>query len=231
MGLKHLAGLAVIATICVTGAACSAQDRKPAEDVGAAQTAYAAKDYSSLKGTPGFSDTILDNHFKLYQGYVKNTNALAGELAKLNAGGQDRTPQYAELKRRFGWEFNGMRFHEYYFENIGPSSPLEGGDALAKKISVAFGSVDNWRKDFVSTGMMRGIGWVVLTEDGATGNLFNTWVNEHDAGVLAGSRPLLVMDVFEHAYVADYGLERAKYIEAFMNNVKWDEVKKRLQKE
>ncbi|MFH1355139.1 MAG: superoxide dismutase [Candidatus Omnitrophota bacterium] len=189
---------------------------------------YQAKDYSSIIGMPGFSDTLLNNHFKLYQGYVKNTNTVLEKLSALLAAGNDRSPEYAELKRRLGWEFNGMRLHEYYFGNLGGKEPIDLKGALHKRISADFSSFNAWKQDFVSTGAMRGIGWVVLYLDQQNGKLINCWINEHDAGHPAGAVPLLVMDVFEHAYITDYQLDRAKYTEAFFNNINWKEVEGRI---
>lgn len=189
---------------------------------------YSAGDFSKLLGTPGFSDTLLNNHFKLYQGYVNNTNGVMEKLAALLADGKEKTPEYAELKRRFGWEFNGMRLHEYYFTNIGGKEPPDKKGSLYRKIVEEFGSFENWAKDFKATGVMRGIGWVVLYQDGPSGRLVNAWINEHDVGHPAGGIPILVMDVFEHAYITDYQLDRAKYIEAFFNVINWEEIGKRL---
>ena len=98
---------------------------------------YEAKDFSGILGTEGFSDTLLNNHFKLYQGYVANTNKVSDLLKSAEPG----TPQYAEMKRRFGWEFNGMRLHEYYFGNISKEKKtLPEGSELYKKITRDFGS-------------------------------------------------------------------------------------------
>jgi superoxide dismutase, Fe-Mn family len=189
--------------------------------------AYAAKDYSKLIGMAGFSETLLKNHFTLYQGYVTNTNKVLDGLALLAKEGKAATPEYAEMKRRLGWEFDGMRLHEYYFENLGGKTPLGSSGKLAKKMIESFGSVDAWEKDFRATGAMRGIGWVALYEDPASGGLINFWINEHDGGHPAGARPLLVMDVFEHAFLTDYGLKRADYIEAFFKNIDWAAVEAR----
>ena len=184
--------------------------------------AYEAKNFESLLGTKGFGDQLLKNHFTLYQGYVTNTNKVADALAGMAKEGKTTAPEYAELKRRFGWEFNGMRLHEYYFDNI-----IKGGKALDKntnlykKIVADFGSYENWEKDFKATGAMRGIGWVILYYDGTEGRLFNTWINEHDVGHLSGAKPLIVMDVFEHAYMIEYGLKKADYIEAFFKAIDW----------
>ncbi len=190
--------------------------------------AYTAKDYSKLIGMAGFSETLLKNHFTLYQGYVTNTNKVLDGLAQLAKDAKAGTPEYAEMKRRLGWEFDGMRLHEYYFENLGGKTPLGSSGKLAKKMIESFGSVDAWEKDFRATGAMRGIGWTVLYEDPASGGLINFWINEHDGGHPAGARPLLVMDVFEHAFLTDYGLKRADYIEAFFKAIDWAAVEARV---
>ncbi len=182
---------------------------------------YNAKDYSKLIGMEGFSETLLKNHFTLYQGYVTNTNKLADTLAQMLKEGKTAVPEYAELKRRFGWEFDGMRLHEYYFENLGAKEAIGNSGKLAKKLTDAFGSYEEWEKDFKGVGAMRGIGWVTLYQDMASGNLFNCWINEHDAGHLVGCNPILILDVFEHAFMIDYGLKRADYITAFFKNINW----------
>jgi superoxide dismutase, Fe-Mn family len=191
---------------------------------GAAPTTYSPKDFSRLKGMAGFSDKALDLHFTLYQGYVKNTNDIIENISKMAAN----TPAYAEMKRRLGWEFDGMRLHELYFSNLGGNGQLAPDSRIAKRLAEQFGSYENWANDFKATGAMRGIGWVVLYEDPATGRLLNTWINEHDVGHLAGGKPLLIMDVFEHAFIPDYGLKRGDYIEAFFKNIDWKAVDSRL---
>ncbi len=190
--------------------------------------AYEAKDFSNILGMEGFSDTLLNNHFTLYRGYVTNTNKLLDTLSKMLTEGQTATPEFAELKRRFGWEFDGMRLHELYFENLGGQGGVDKEGSLVRKLTEDFGSYEAWEKDFKSTGAMRGIGWAVLYQDSATGRLINFWINEHDVGHPAGCRPLLVMDVFEHAYMTDYGVKRPDYIEAFFKNINWQAVEKRL---
>jgi len=190
--------------------------------------AYEAKDYSKLIGMEGFSETLLKNHFTLYQGYVTNTNKLIDTLAAMLKDGKIGTPEYAELKRRMGWEFNGMRLHEYYFDNLGGKAALDKSGKLAKKLAENFGSYEDWEKDFKGTGTMRGIGWVILYQDNVSGKLFNQWINEHDVGHPAGCIPILVMDVFEHAFLTDYGLKRADYIEAFFKNINWPVVEGQL---
>jgi len=190
--------------------------------------AYQAQDFSSLIGMTGFSDTLLNNHFTLYQGYVTNTNKLMDLLAAMLKDAKTGTPEYAELKRRMGFEFNGMRLHEYYFGNLGGKAPLGRSGKLAQELARDFGSVEDWEKDFRATGAMRGIGWTILYQDNQGGRLFNQWINEHEVGHFAGCTPLLVMDVFEHAFITDYGLKRADYIQAFFDNVDWEAVAGRM---
>jgi Fe-Mn family superoxide dismutase len=107
--------------------------------------AYDAINFEHLLGTAGFSDTLLNNHFTLYKGYVTNTNKLAETLDTLLKEGKVAAPEYAELSRRFGWEFNGMRLHEYYFGNMTKGGvALDKSAALCAKIGQEFGSVENW---------------------------------------------------------------------------------------
>jgi len=190
---------------------------------------YVARDYSKLIGIQGFSETLLKNHFTLYQGYVTNTNKVLEALDRMLKENKTGAPEYAELKRRLGWEFNGMRLHELYFDNLGGKSPLNKNSKLAQKLIDNFGSIENWEKDFKATGSMRGIGWCALYQDTMDGRLINFWINEHDVSHPAGGNPLLIMDVFEHAYLTDYGLKRADYIESFMVNINWAMVENRLE--
>jgi Fe-Mn family superoxide dismutase len=186
---------------------------------GAVQT-YAPQNYSHLLGMPGFSDSLLQMHFKLYQGYVKNTNDLLLKLNTMGAG-QASSYEYGALKRRLGWEFDGMRLHELYFDNLGGNGNLDPASPLFAAIATQFGSFEKWKRDFIATGSMRGIGWAILYLDPVQGRLMNVWINEHDVGHLAGGTPILIMDVFEHAYMPQYGLDRAKYIDAFFQNINW----------
>jgi superoxide dismutase, Fe-Mn family len=220
-GAALLLATMVVAVGMFTAAEVQAMEtRKPGE-------AYQAADFHTILGMEGFSDALLQNHFKLYQGYVKNTNLLLEKLNALLKEGRTELPEYAELKRRLGFEFNGMRLHEWYFGNLGGKKELDQASPLYSALVREFGSFAQWKKDFIATGSMRGIGWVILYLDTQTGRLVNVWINEHETNHWAGCKPLLVMDVFEHAYMTDYQLDRAKYIEAFFKNVNWDVVGKR----
>ncbi len=184
---------------------------------------YEARDFSHLIGMEGFSEKLLKDHFKLYNGYVTNTNKCA-DLIKTSDGYLKN-----EARRRFGWEFNGMRLHEMYFDNMTKDNKeLTSDGDLKKQIETDFGSYDAWLNDFKGTASLRGIGWTVLYYDQTAKKLFNVWIAEHALNHLAGTKPLLVLDVWEHAYIGDYSLDRGSYFDAFMNVVNWETVEKRL---
>ncbi len=182
----------------------------------------------------GISDAQIEEHLALYAGYVKQVNMLNEELAaKIGRGQASGTnPEFAELTRRLGFEYNGMILHEYYFSNLRsaaePSPPR--GSGLAAALGDSFGSLEQWQAAFQAIGEMRGVGWVILFEDPATTRLTNHWITLHQEGVPAGFKPLLVMDVWEHAFMRDYkATERGTYIEAFFRNIDWGMVERRLQ--
>lgn len=194
---------------------------------GKATAAYKAKNYDRLLGLSGFSDKLLQAHFKLYEGYVTNTNKALDKLKALGEKGESEAQAYGEVKRRLGWEWNGMRLHEYYFGNLSKDGGKKPDVVLSKIINAQFGDFDTWKKDFIATGAMRGIGWAILYKDTQANRLINVWVEEHSNNHFAGEQPLLVMDVYEHAYMADYGTDRAKYIESFFKGIDWDIVSER----
>lgn len=188
-----------------------------------------AKNFEGLLGKVlGLHEDLLKMHFKLYQGYVENANAVQSKLKELEEQGHAKTPEFAALKRILGWEYDGVLLHEYYFENLVKSKELNAADPLYAAMQKSFGSYEGWLADFKATGSMRGIGWVVTYLEPRTGSLINAWINEHDVGHLAGAKPLLVMDVFEHAYITQFGLDRAKYIEVFLSNINWEVVSRRF---
>ena len=198
--------------------------------------AYKEQAFDHLHGLDGISDDQIAEHLKLYSGYVKQVNKLNEDLAaKLVAGKASGTdPEFAELTRRLGFEYNGMILHEYYFSNLRPAGQPSppSGSGLAQALAEAFGSLDAWKTDFQAMGDMRGIGWVILFQDPATDRLTNHWITLHQDGVPAGFKPLLVMDVWEHAFMRDYkATEKAKYVEAFFRNIDWQAVERRLREE
>lgn len=194
---------------------------------------YQAKQFN-LSGLNGISDKTLEMHFKLYEGYVKETNNLTEKIAEILKDGQvdhEEMPAYSEITRRLGFEYNGMVLHEYYFGNmkaVGAGDP-DRSAVFYKSAETSFGSYDLWKADFMSIGKMRGVGWAICYEDPANGNLSNHWITLHEIGNVAGFNPVLVMDVWEHAFLLDYKpAERPKYIEAFFSNIDWDAVENRL---
>lgn len=190
---------------------------------------YAARDFSGLVGIAGLSEPLLRNHFTLYQGYVKAANGLLEDLEAIARKGSSDGPAYSGAKRRFAWEYNGIRLHELYFENLTRTpKPLDPGSGLFERIREDFGSAANWEKDFRAVGSLRGIGWAVVYHDALRHRLFNAWIDQHDVGHLAGCAPVLVLDAFEHAYMQDYGLKKADYIDVFIKGIHWDAVAARL---
>jgi superoxide dismutase, Fe-Mn family len=192
---------------------------------------YAPKDYSHLKGLKGVNDETLQTHFALYQGYVKRTNALTEKLTGLQKEkkAQGATPEYAELTRRLGFEYNGMVLHEYYFGNLTPNGTDIPEGKLKQALANSFGSFEAWMEDFRAVGTMPGVGWAVLFQDPSTGWLSNHWITLHNDGNVAGYKPILVMDAWEHAFVPTYkATERAKYVEGILKDIDWAAVEKRL---
>src|SRR4030081_1991000 len=196
---------------------------------------YKAREFN-LSGLNGISDETLEMHFKLYEGYVKETNKLTEGITKFIQDGnvdQEEMPAYSELTRRLGFEFNGMVLHEYYFDNLkkggGKGDPART-QQFFKATESSFGSYDIWKADFVGIGKMRGVGWAICYENPANGQLSNHWISLHETGNVGGFNPILVMDVWEHAYLLDYKpAERPKYIEAFFSNIDWPGVEGRFQ--
>jgi superoxide dismutase, Fe-Mn family len=194
-------------------------------------TPYKELDFKHLKGLNGISDQTLEIHFGLYSGYVKNTNTLNEKVIELTEAGKSGTPEYSELKRRYGFEYNGMRLHEYYFGNMksGGGAAIKESSKLGQLIGQVYGDLEIWRNDFCKVGAMRGVGWAILFQDPHTKTLSNHWITLHEEGNIAGFVPLLVMDVWEHAWLLDYKpADRPKYIEAFMSNVDWSVVEGRM---
>ena len=192
----------------------------------------------NLSGLKGISDQTLEMHFKLYEGYVKETNNLTQRITEFIKDGnvdQEEMPAYSELTRRLGFEYNGMVLHEYYFDNLQSGGGGIGDPAktsqFVKAAEATFGSYDIWKADFVGIGKMRGVGWAICNQNPANGRISNHWITLHETGNVAGFNPILVMDVWEHAFLLDYKpAERPKYIEAFFSNINWNAVEERLKK-
>ena len=191
---------------------------------------YTPQNFEPLIGAAGFSDKLLQNHFKLYQGYVANTNKLADILDRLQKEAKTDVPEYAELKRRFGWEYNGMRLHELYFSQFeGGSTPLTTGGTLETAIKTQYGETDYLLQEVRSVAMMRGPGWSILYFDPEAKQFLVGFTGEQHQGHFANLPIILALDVWEHAFLLDYGAQgKAKYVDAFFKNLNWGVAEKRF---
>ncbi len=180
-------------------------------------------------GLSGISEEQIAQHWRLYEGYVAQVNTLRTELKGLREAGKGSSALYADRRRRVGFEYNGMVLHELYFANLKARVPEPGEtSALKKALTGQFGNFEAFKEDFVTAGTTRSVGWAILYLDPMTGALTNHFVQLHEDGNVAGFVPILVMDVWEHAYMVDYGAGgRAPYIKAFFSNINWPVVEKR----
>jgi len=192
---------------------------------------YVPKKFDLARLT-GISDQTLQMHFGLYEGYVKNTNLLNEQITEKIAAGKAAGSDlaFAEMTRRLGFEYNGMVLHEYYFSNMtSTAGEMPKSGAFYEAVGTSFGDIDAWKRDFAAIGGMRGVGWAICYQDPKTGRISNHWITLHEDGNVAGYVPILVMDVWEHAFLLDYKpSERGKYVEAFFANVDWDLASARL---
>jgi len=184
----------------------------------------------TLTGLVGLSDEQIKQHEKLYNGYVANTNKLNTQIADLVTAGKEASPDFAELKRRLGFEYNGMILHELYFGNMkADGGELSSASPLYARIVDSFGSYENWEKDFKAVAKMRGVGWAIMYQNPSNGVLSNHWITLHEEGHPAGYVPILIMDIWEHAFTVDYApTERPKYLDAFFKNIDWTVCASRL---
>lgn len=180
----------------------------------------------------GISEKQIAEHLKLYEGYVTHVNKLYNEMAALASGeGEDNAHMVQELRRRLGFEFNGMRLHELYFADLeGGARQINAESTLYKKLSNQYGSFEKWMESFKRVAA-RGSGWMLLNYDAEVGRFHNNWVTNHDEGQLATLPAILALDFWEHAYMVDYvPSEKAKYIDAYLNNLNWGSLEKRFEK-
>ncbi len=177
----------------------------------------------------GISEAQIDDHWNLYVAYVNQTNALKKELAEMREAGEGASLAYADRRRRFGFELNGMVLHEYYFGNLKHNVAETSAADFIAAVEKSFGSFDAWKEDFMATGKSRGIGWAVCAVDPVTGDVNNHFIQLHEDGNVASYTPVLVMDCWEHAYMVDHKAGgRPDYINAFFGNVAWDVVNRRF---
>jgi superoxide dismutase, Fe-Mn family len=170
----------------------------------------------------------IEEHLKLYAGYVKFSNTILEKLKEYKQDSEKNAYAIAELQRRFGFEFNGMRNHEYYFKSFeGGTRALTEESLLRKAIVKDFGSFDRWLVDFTALALTRGIGWAMMYHDPQTDKLTHAWVDEHHIGQLNGLQLVLGLDMWEHAFMIDYmPADKKKYITAFFENLNWSVIEK-----
>lgn len=182
----------------------------------------------------GISAKSVEEHLKLYSGYVKNANSILEKLPEYRSYTEaDAFAPYVvgELGRRFSFEFDGMRNHEIYFNHFEgePQSPADGS-ALKKAIEEEFGSFDGWLMNFKALALTRGVGWAILYYDKKTDRLLNSWVDEQHLGHLTGLTPILALDMWEHSFVFDYQPSGKKnYVEDFFKNLNWSTCEKNFE--
>lgn len=189
---------------------------------------YKTRSFPMEAGLPGLSKEMLGEHTTLYRGYVSRTNALLKELQAAEVEAKTTTA-VQESRRRLGFEFSGMRLHELYFETLrARATPPSPAHPLQQAIASTWGSFEAWWAAFKSTCTMTGIGWGALVKDPSTGRLMNAWLQDHENAVVVGTVPILVVDVWEHAYVKDYGATaRSKYVDAIKPLIDWGVVESR----
>ena len=192
--------------------------------------AYTTKTFN-LPVLEGLSKKQIQAHLALYEGYVKHVNLIMEKLGAVRGGTLALDPYIvAELRRRFAFEFDGMRLHEYYFEQFeGGSTPLTTGGPLASATAEKYGSSENFVQHIKEVAGTRGVGWVVVYADPTVKTIHTVFVNDHEVGGLAGLPVILALDLWEHAYMVDYApAEKKKYIDAFFANLNWGVVEKRF---
>ncbi len=193
----------------------------------------------NIPALKGISAKTIEEHLKLYAGYVKHANLILEKIAELKKESNPSTPlgagnAYAlgEVMRRFGFEFNGMRNHEVYFKSLeSGSTTLTTSGSLQKAIAERWGSFETWLAEFKSVALTRGIGWAMLYYDPVSGELLNAWIDEQHLGQLQNCALILGLDMWEHSYVADYQPSGKKnYVEDFFINLNWEIIEENFSK-
>jgi len=178
----------------------------------------------------GISAKNIEEHIKLYQGYVKNANTIQEQIEELSKDSEKNAYTLGEINRRFSFEFNGMRNHEVYFSLFeGGSKEINNESNLAKKITETFGSFENMLNKLKGIALTRGIGWAMLSQDHESKDLILHWLDEQHLGQLQNTKPIIAIDMWEHSYVADYQPSGKKqYVEDFFKNLNWSVAEERF---
>ncbi|MEK7526865.1 MAG: Fe-Mn family superoxide dismutase [Patescibacteria group bacterium] len=185
----------------------------------------------SIPKLKGISDKNIEEHLKLYAGYVKNTNLVLEHINELAQNAEKYAYELGELQRRFAFEFDGMRNHEYYFAQFeGSPKAISPKSELGEMLDREWGSFENWLNRLKAIALTRGIGWAFLYYDPQTKRLLNQWIDEQHFGHLTGLSPILTLDMWEHAYIADYQPSGKKnYVEDFFTNLNWEVVERNFE--
>lgn len=192
---------------------------------------YEAQKFT-LPTLEGISEKSVEEHLGLYTGYVKNFNAISSMLGEYAKDSEKNAHALSELIRRRSFEFGGMRLHELYFSQFeGGSTALTAGSPLEKLVITEYHEVENFVMMFRAIAMMRGPGWAILYYDPVGKTLLTGFSGEQHQGHFATLPVLLALDVWEHAFLLDYGAQgKGTYIDAFMKNLNWVVVEKRFEK-
>ena len=186
---------------------------------------YKPVDYSYLLGhVQGIDDKLMKIHFKLYEELVGATNGALQYLHECSLHGVKNMIEYSAIQKELGFFYNGMRLHEFYFGMMCGENMNKMDSNLINDINRYFGSFKLWKENFIKTAHIPGIGFVVLCRDKSNGMLINNWINNFEIGELIGTDILLVMDLWEHAYIAEFNLDVTKYAETYLKNVNWSVV-------
>ena len=183
----------------------------------------------SIGELKGISTKNIEEHLKLYAGYVKNANSILEKIPEYRGYEKEDTftPYVvSELQRRFAFEYNGMRNHEIYFSSLeGGARPLSSESGLGKAIKEEWGSFEKWLEFFKTLALTRGIGWAVLWYDKKDDRLLCSWVDEQHLGQLNGCDMILALDMWEHSFIYDYPTSQKKdYVNAYFENLNWEKV-------
>lgn len=180
---------------------------------------FIADSFPFKKDLEGMTLKMLEQHFKLYEGYVKKTNEIQAKLETADKSLANGVySEIGEMKRQETFAVNGMKLHEVYFGHLQGDGKPAG--ELVKMIEADFGSIDAWKEDLVATGMSAR-GWAITAYDFKDNRLHNYGSDAHNVGAVWGAIPVIVLDVYEHAYFIDYGVSRKAYIDSFFKNLDW----------
>ncbi len=179
----------------------------------------------------GISQKQIDVHLALYEGYIKHANLIMDKIEELRSqDAEGNAYLMAELRRRFNFEFDGMRMHEYYFEQLENGSLRPQAESPLMDAAVdRYGSWDNFIAHIKEVCGTRGVGWTIVYYDPAARKLHTAWITDQEVGQLAGLPIILAIDMWEHAFMVDYmPAEKKNYVEAFLENVNWEVIEKRF---